>query len=99
MIDTGHGIRPEDMQKIFEPFERGHLPAANAVPGTGLGLTISKLLTEILGGEISVESTPGEGSMFRVRLLLSEAPVGGGGNAGAAHYRLCRGAAENSHRR
>lgn len=77
MIDTGHGIRPEDRQKIFEPFERGHLPAANAVPGTGLGLTISKLLTEILGGEILVESTPGEGSVFRVRLLLSEAPVAG----------------------
>ena len=75
VIDTGHGIRPEDRQKIFEPFERGHLPAANAVPGTGLGLTISKLLTEILGGEISLESTPGEGSVFRVRLLLSEAPA------------------------
>lgn len=72
--DTGYGIRPEDIKKIFEPFERGHLPAANAMPGTGLGLTISKLLTEILGGEIAVESTPGQGSMFRVRLLLSEAP-------------------------
>ncbi len=77
VIDTGHGIRPEDREKIFEPFERGHLPAANAVPGTGLGLTISKLLTEILGGEISVQSTPGEGSTFRVRLLLSEAPAAG----------------------
>jgi signal transduction histidine kinase/CheY-like chemotaxis protein/purine-cytosine permease-like protein len=77
VIDTGHGIRPEDKQKIFEPFERGHLPAANAVPGTGLGLTISKLLSEILGGEISLDSTPGEGSVFRVRLLLSEAPAAG----------------------
>ncbi|OYV37412.1 MAG: hypothetical protein B7Z81_06035 [Acidocella sp. 20-61-6] len=73
VIDTGHGIRPEDIKTIFEPFERGHMPAANAVPGTGLGLTISKLLSEILGGEISVESTPGKGSTFRVRLLLSEA--------------------------
>ena len=71
--DTGYGIRPEDIGKIFEPFERGHLAAANAVPGTGLGLTISKLLTEILGGEIAVESMPGQGSVFRVRLLLSEA--------------------------
>jgi signal transduction histidine kinase len=37
ILDTGHGIRREDLEKIFEPFERGHLPAANAVPGTGLG--------------------------------------------------------------
>jgi signal transduction histidine kinase/purine-cytosine permease-like protein/ActR/RegA family two-component response regulator len=80
VIDTGHGIRPEDRQKIFEPFERGHLPAANAVPGTGLGLTITKLLTEILGGEISLESEPGQGSLFRVRLLLSEAPAAGSKN-------------------
>jgi signal transduction histidine kinase/CheY-like chemotaxis protein/purine-cytosine permease-like protein len=77
IIDTGLGIRPEDMTKIFEPFERGHMPAANAVPGTGLGLTISKLLTEILGGELTVQSVPGEGSQFRVRLLLSAAPAAG----------------------
>jgi signal transduction histidine kinase/ActR/RegA family two-component response regulator len=76
IIDTGHGIRPEDLETIFEPFERGHLPAANAVSGTGLGLTISKLLTQVLGGEIAVESTLGKGSLFRVRLLLSEAPAG-----------------------
>jgi signal transduction histidine kinase/DNA-binding NarL/FixJ family response regulator len=76
IVDTGHGIRPEDIAKIFEPFERGHMPAANAQPGTGLGLTISKLLTQVLGGEISVESTPGIGSSFRVKLLLSEAPAG-----------------------
>ncbi len=73
VIDTGLGIRREDIESIFEPFERGHLAAANAMPGTGLGLTISKLLTQILGGEISVDSTPGLGSRFRVRLLLSEA--------------------------
>ncbi len=73
VADSGLGIRAEDMMSIFEPFERGHLAAANAVPGTGLGLTISKLLTQILGGEISVESSPGAGSRFRVRMLLSEA--------------------------
>ena len=76
VVDTGLGIRPEDIEAIFEPFERGHLPAANAAPGTGLGLTISKLLTQILGGDISVTSVLGEGSTFRVRLLLSEAGAG-----------------------
>jgi signal transduction histidine kinase/purine-cytosine permease-like protein/ActR/RegA family two-component response regulator len=76
VADTGMGIRPQDIERIFEPFERGHMPAANAMPGTGLGLTITKLLTQILGGEITVESRPGEGSVFRVRMLLSEAPGG-----------------------
>ncbi len=71
--DTGIGIRPDDLQKIFEPFERGQTPEARAQPGTGLGLTITKLLTEIMGGEITVESSPGRGSIFRVRLMLSEA--------------------------
>jgi signal transduction histidine kinase/CheY-like chemotaxis protein/purine-cytosine permease-like protein len=76
VADTGVGIRGEDLQTIFEPFERGHLPAANAMPGTGLGLTISKLLTQILGGEMVVESEVGHGSLFRVRMLLSEAAAG-----------------------
>ncbi len=73
IIDTGVGIRPDDLQKIFEPFERGQTPEARAQPGTGLGLTITKLLTEIMGGEITVTSQPGGGSSFRVRLMLSEA--------------------------
>lgn len=71
--DTGCGIRAEDIDRIFEPFERGHLPAAHAVAGTGLGLTISKLLANVLGGEITVTSTEGQGSRFRLRLMLSEA--------------------------
>lgn len=74
IIDTGYGIRPEDLTRIFEPFERGHLAHVRAVPGTGLGLTISKLLTEILGGEISVQSQINQGSQFKVRMLLSHAP-------------------------
>jgi signal transduction histidine kinase/CheY-like chemotaxis protein len=76
VADTGVGIRREDMETIFEPFERTLLPAANAMPGTGLGLTISKLLTQILGGEMVVESEVGKGSLFRVRMLLSEAAAG-----------------------
>jgi len=70
--DTGIGIRPEDLARVFEPFERAHTPSIRAEPGTGLGLTITRMLAETMGGEISVTSTVGAGSVFRVRLLLSE---------------------------
>jgi CheY-like chemotaxis protein len=58
---------------VFGPFERGSGPQVRAIPGTGLGLTITKLLTEVMGGEINLASTPGQGTTFTVRLLLSEA--------------------------
>ncbi|MBB4018966.1 signal transduction histidine kinase/CheY-like chemotaxis protein [Chelatococcus caeni] len=70
--DTGVGIRPEDIERIFEPFARGALPPSSAVAGTGLGLTISKLLAGIMGGAITVTSEVGRGSTFRVKLVLSE---------------------------
>ncbi|GEO37740.1 hybrid sensor histidine kinase/response regulator [Skermanella aerolata] len=70
--DSGIGILPDDIGRIFEPFERGQLAGARKTPGTGLGLTITKLLTEIMGGEVSVSSATGKGSVFRVKLLLSE---------------------------
>ena len=71
--DTGIGIHQSDLARIFEPFERGRDPAVRALPGTGLGLTITKLLTQIMGGELLVRSTPGQGSTLTCRLLLSEA--------------------------
>lgn len=72
--DTGVGILPEDMERIFAPFERGRMAAVSAIPGTGLGLTITKLLTQIIGGEMRVESEVGRGSRFVVRLYLTAAP-------------------------
>ncbi|SER32855.1 Signal transduction histidine kinase [Faunimonas pinastri] len=69
--DTGRGIRPEDRQRIFEPFDRGTLPGAHSAPGLGLGLTITKLLSELMGGDINVTSEIGKGSTFQVRLMLS----------------------------
>jgi CheY-like chemotaxis protein len=57
---------------VFEPFERGR-SAAGQIPGTGLGLTIAKLLTQILGGDLTVVSAPGKGSSFKVRLMMSHA--------------------------
>lgn len=72
ITDSGIGIPEHELERVFEPFERGGAPGVRSIPGTGLGLTITKLLTQILGGEISVRSTPGVGTTFTVRLLLSE---------------------------
>ena len=73
ITDTGLGIPAEDLDRVFEPFERGRAPAIRSIPGSGLGLTITKLLTQIMGGEISVRSVVGQGTTFTVRILLSEA--------------------------
>jgi len=67
VTDTGVGIDPSFIPRIWRPFERADHSIAR---GSGLGLTITKLLVEILGGEIEVESKPGAGSTFRVRLML-----------------------------
>ncbi|WP_227268463.1 hybrid sensor histidine kinase/response regulator [Roseobacter weihaiensis] len=71
--DTGVGIAKADRDRIWEPFERGQRVQA---AGSGLGLTITKLLVEILGGDIELESTVGQGSLFRVRFMLPALPVG-----------------------
>lgn len=71
--DTGVGMKPEQLEKIFLPFEQVGSGAKQA-QGTGLGLAISRRLVELMGGEIQVESTYGEGSRFwfDIDLLLSD---------------------------
>ncbi len=69
--DTGRGISQADLPRIFEPFQRGEAEHIRPMPGLGLGLTITQLLTQTLGGEIVVESERDRGSTFRVRLMLS----------------------------
>jgi CheY-like chemotaxis protein/anti-sigma regulatory factor (Ser/Thr protein kinase) len=73
VIDTGIGIAPDDLDRIFEPLQRVKGTQGQMLPGMGLGLTIARVLTEIMGGEISVTSEVGVGSRFRVRLMLSRA--------------------------
>ena len=68
--DTGAGIAEQNLNRIFEPFERVVAPAEQPVQGIGLGLTLTKLLVEILGGQISVISELGKGSSFLVQLHL-----------------------------
>jgi len=65
VVDTGIGIDPDHLEVIFDPFvQAGHV--RSDLKGTGLGLSICKSYMELLGGEISVESKPGKGSLFRV---------------------------------
>lgn len=70
VIDTGIGIAPQDQERIFLPFERGSAGRRASESGTGLGLTITNLLTQLMGGELTVSSIPGHGSTFSVRLYL-----------------------------
>ncbi|MCM2473234.1 response regulator [Rhizobium sp. CG5] len=71
VADTGRGIAEKDLARIYEPFQRGEAETVRPMPGLGLGLTITRLLTNTLGGEIAVTSEKDKGSTFRVRLMLS----------------------------
>ena len=74
--DTGIGIAPADQARIFEEFGQLENAMQRRVKGTGLGLALSRRLAEILGGDLTVASAPGEGSTFTLRLpvALAEAP-------------------------
>jgi CheY-like chemotaxis protein len=66
--DTGIGIRPDDLKKLFSDYSQVDMRANRNIEGTGLGLSITKKLVELMGGEISVDSEYGRGSTFRFRV-------------------------------
>ena len=68
--DNGYGMSAEFMKKIFEPFAREKDERKSGIQGTGLGMAITQNIVDLLGGTISVESSPGQGSTFSVDLEL-----------------------------
>jgi CheY-like chemotaxis protein len=70
IADTGAGISQENQDLIFKPFEQVRNTHTQAIGGTGLGLTISRSLAELMGGEITLSSMLGQGSIFTFRLML-----------------------------
>mgnify|MGYP003571133118 CR=1 FL=1 len=73
--DTGIGIDPADEHKIFAPFERIRNAHTETIPGTGLGLALSKLITELMGGDLSFQSTPSVGTRMTLTLMLTAVSV------------------------
>lgn len=69
--DTGVGIAPEYHEQIFQLFRQASEPATPPQPGAGIGLTLARNLAELMGGTLSVESSPGEGALFSLAVPLS----------------------------
>ncbi|MDR1690014.1 MAG: PAS domain-containing protein [Clostridiales bacterium] len=79
IYDTGRGIKPDDLKRLFSDYNQVDVQANRQIGGTGLGLSITKRLVEMMDGTIKVESEYGKGSVFHVRvrqILLSDVPIG-----------------------
>jgi signal transduction histidine kinase len=73
VADTGIGIAPEHLERIWEPFWQAEDPRVRRLGGAGLGLSLARRLARGLGGDIECRSAPGEGSTFTIRLPLHPA--------------------------
>jgi PAS domain S-box-containing protein len=92
VTDSGIGMTPEQVGRLFEPFSQADASTSRKYGGTGLGLAITRRFCELMGGSVSVTSEPGQGSSFTVRLPISatrpeeevEEPIGGAPREGGA---------------
>ena len=74
--DTGIGIPPERIARLFEPFEQGDTSSSRRASGTGLGLPINRHIARLMGGEVGASSVPGQGSTFWCTVLLGQGKDG-----------------------
>ncbi|EHY56271.1 Two-component system protein B [Exophiala dermatitidis] len=88
--DTGPGIPPEQQKMIFEPFVQGDLGLSKKYGGTGLGLSICAQLAELMGGDISLDSQPGIGSKFTMRIPLRYVCERSASTASSTHRTLSK---------
>jgi signal transduction histidine kinase/ActR/RegA family two-component response regulator len=83
VADTGIGIPAEGQAFLFQPFSQADGSIARRFGGTGLGLSITRQLAESMGGSVMLESTPGEGSVFRLTFTAGDARTDGGADGGS----------------
>ncbi|MEV0902683.1 ATP-binding protein [Actinoplanes sp. NPDC049802] len=91
VTDTGIGIDPEQLDRLFEPFTQADSTTSREFGGTGLGLTISHQLVELMGGHLQVDSEPGHGSRFQFTLTLTgprDGPAAGPARGGLTAHRM-----------
>jgi len=82
VTDSGIGMSAAELKRLFRPFAQGNDEISRTYGGAGLGLAVVKLLAKLMGGDLTVTSTPGRGSTFRLSIVL---PVATGGTSGEKH--------------